>query len=85
MYILSADVTNANAAGGAVNVWMVLIIWMLIPIIVFAIEYMIIMKVPALTKDGRLFAVVVFVLVAIMAYVIIWWLDGQLTVAFGIP
>jgi uncharacterized membrane protein len=80
MYILSADVTNANAAGGNANVWMVLVVWLLMPIIVFAIEYMIIMKVPALTKDGRLFAVVVFVLVAIMAYLIVWWLDGQLTV-----
>jgi uncharacterized membrane protein len=80
MYILSADVTNANAGGGAVNVWVVLLVWLLMPIIVFAIEYAIIMKVPALTKDGRLFAVVVLVLVIIMAYIIIWWLDGQLTV-----
>jgi uncharacterized membrane protein len=80
MYILAADVTNANAAGGAVNVWVVLLVWLLIPCIVFVIEYLIIMKVPALTKDGRLFAVVVAVLVVIMAFVIIKWLDGQLTV-----
>src|ERR1041384_5238460 len=51
MYILSSDVTNANAAGGAVNVWVVLLVWLLFPIIVFAIEYAIIMKVPALTKN----------------------------------
>jgi uncharacterized membrane protein len=80
MYILPTDVTNANAHDAGANVWVILLVWLLMPIIVFAIEYMIIMKVPALTKDGRLFAVVVLVLVVVMAYLIIWWLDGQLTV-----
>jgi uncharacterized membrane protein len=80
MYILPTDVTNANAHDAGVSIWVVLLVWLLIPIIVFAIEYLIIMKVPALTKDGRVFAVVVAVLVAVMAYVIIRWLDGQLTV-----
>jgi uncharacterized membrane protein len=80
MYILAADVTNANAAGGAVNVWVVFLVWLLIPCVVFVIEYLIIMKVPALTKDGRLFALVVAILVVVMAFIIIKWLDGQLTV-----
>jgi uncharacterized membrane protein len=80
MYILSADVKNANAAGGNVNVWVVLLVWLLMPIVVFAIEYMIIMKVPALTKDGKVFGAVVALLVIVMGFLIVRWLDGQLTV-----
>ena len=69
MYILKADVTNANAIGGAdINIWYVLIMWLLYPIVLFAIEFLIIKKVPALTKDGRLFAVVMFLLVALFTY-----------------
>ncbi|MCA1817848.1 MAG: urate hydroxylase PuuD [Acidobacteria bacterium] len=80
MYILSGDVKNVNAIGGKdVNIWLVLIVWLLFPIIAFAIEYAIIMKVPALTKDGRVFAVVVAVLVILMAWGILWWLSSQLS------
>ncbi|HEX8163031.1 MAG TPA: urate hydroxylase PuuD [Pyrinomonadaceae bacterium] len=80
MYILSADVKNANAAGGNVNVWVVLLVWLLMPIVTFAVEYLIIMKVPALTKDGKVFGAVVAVLVIVMGFLIVRWLDGQLTV-----
>ena len=69
MYILKPDVTNANAIGGAdINIWYVLVMWLLYPIVLFAIEFLIIKKVPALTKDGRLFAVVMFLLVALFTY-----------------
>jgi uncharacterized membrane protein len=69
MYILSPDVKNANAIGGAsINIWYVLIIWLLYPIVLFAIEFLLIKKVPALTKDGRVFAVVMFALVALFTY-----------------
>ena len=62
MYILKPDVTNANAIGGGnINIWYVLFMWLLYPIVLFAIEFLIIKKVPALTKDGRVFAVVMFV------------------------
>jgi uncharacterized membrane protein len=80
MYILSADVKNANAAGGSVNLWATLAVWLLMPIVIFAIEYMIIMKVPALTKDGKVFGAVVALLVIVMGFLIVRWLDGQLTV-----
>jgi uncharacterized membrane protein len=80
MYILAGDVRNANAAGGSVNVWVVLLVWMLMPIVIFAIEYLIIMKVPALTKDGKVFGAVLALLVIVMGYLIVRWLDGQLTV-----
>jgi uncharacterized membrane protein len=69
MVILKADVTNAKAlAGSDVNIWYVLIMWMLYPIVLFAIEFLLIKKVPAVTKDGRVFAIVIFVLVAIFTY-----------------
>lgn len=69
MYILKPDVTNASAIGRVdLNIWYILIMWMLYPIVLFAIEYLIIKKVPALTKDGRLFAVVMFLLVALFTY-----------------
>lgn len=69
MYILKADVTNANAIAGAdINLWYVLLVWLLYPIVLFAIEFLIIKKVPALTKDGRVFAVVIFVLIALFTW-----------------
>ncbi len=69
MYILKPDTTNALALGGVnVNVWYVLGIWLLYPIVLFGIEFLIIKKVPALIKDGRVFAIVMFVLVALFTY-----------------
>src|SRR4029079_9580731 len=46
----------------------------------FFIEYVVIKFVPALGKDGRVYAVVVLILFAAMAWVILTWLNGQLTV-----
>ena len=72
MYILLPDVRNANAIGRAdINVWYVLIMWMLYPIVLFVIEFLLIKKVPALTKDGRVFAIVMFLLVALFTYGIV--------------
>jgi uncharacterized membrane protein len=80
MYILKGDVVNANAIGGASsNVWVVLIVWLLFPIITFAIEFFIITRVPALTKDGRILAVVIAILVILMSIGIVYWLSSQLT------
>ncbi|HEX5883049.1 MAG TPA: urate hydroxylase PuuD [Pyrinomonadaceae bacterium] len=81
MVILKADVTNANNVGrGNVNIWYVLIMWLLYPIVLFAIEYLIIKKVPALTKDGRVFAIVVFVLVALFTYGLISFFTSAFSV-----
>src|SRR5688500_11908620 len=45
MYILKPDVTNANAIGGAdINIWYVLVMWLLYPIVLFGIEFLIIKK-----------------------------------------
>src|SRR5687768_8585311 len=45
MYILKADVTNANSLGNAgANLGVVLLVWMVIAIITFAIEFFVIKK-----------------------------------------
>jgi len=68
MYILGADVVNANNAGAQLNVWVLLIEWLTYPIVLFLIEFLIIKKVPALIKDGRVFAVVMLILVAVVTF-----------------
>ncbi len=81
MVILRADVTNANNIGrGSVNIWYVLIMWLFYPIVLFAIEFLIIKKVPALTKDGRIFAIVVFLLVALFTYGLVAFFTSALSV-----
>lgn len=80
MYILKSDVGTANGNNKTVNGWVLLIVWLFIPIVTFLIEFLIIKKIPALTKDGRVFAIVALILVVIMSIVILKWLDSGLTV-----
>lgn len=82
MVILKADVNNANTLGSGkkVSLGYVLVMWLLYPIVLFAIEFLIIKKVPALTKDGRVFAVVVFLLVALFTYGLVSFFTSALTV-----
>lgn len=81
MYILAVDVRNANAIANAnINVWYVLLAWLGYPIVLFAIEFLLIKKVPALIKDGRVFAIVMFVLVAIFTYGMVRYFSSVLTV-----
>ena len=81
MYILSPDVRNANTlGGGSINVWYVLFIWILYPIVLFGIEFLIIKKVPALIKDGRIFAIVMFVLVALFTYGMVAFFTSAMSV-----
>src|SRR5260370_12839049 len=68
MYILGAGVNNANNAGAHLNVWVLLIEWLTYPIVLFLIEFLIIKKVPALIKDGRVYAVVMLILVAVVTF-----------------
>jgi uncharacterized membrane protein len=80
MYILKADVANANVLGGGqINVWWVLIAWLTYPIVLFIVEFAIIKKVPALTKDGRVFAVVMIVLVAFVTWGLVRFFGAMLT------
>lgn len=81
MYILKADVANANTlGGGTINLWWVLFAWLTYPIVLFIVEFLLIRKVPALTKDGRVFAVVMFILVAIVTWGLVKFFNGMLTV-----
>lgn len=81
MVILKADVANANTIGnGHINIWYVLVMWLLYPIVLFAIEFLIIKKVPALIKDGRVFAIVIFVLIALFTYGLVAFFTSALSV-----
>ena len=81
MYILAPAVTNANNLGGAnLNVWVVLLFWLSYPVVLFIVEFLIIKKVPALIKDGRVFAVVMFIMVAIVSYGLIKFFTAKLGV-----
>src|SRR5438876_2238925 len=56
MFILNADVHNANTLGGGhLNTWVLLLAWLSYPIVLFIVEFLIIKKIPALIKDGRVF------------------------------
>jgi len=80
MYILAPDVTNANNAGGHINVWVVLLAWLTYPIVLFVIEFLIIKKIPALIKDGRVFAIVMLILVAIVTFGLMKFFPAMMTV-----
>jgi len=81
MYILKPDVTNANTLGGGnLNVWYILGAWLTYPIVLFVVEFLIIKKVPALTKDGRVFAVIMLILVAFVTWGLAKFFNGMFTV-----
>ena len=81
MYILKGDVANANEIGrGNVNLWFVLFAWLTYPIFLFVIEFLIIKKVPALTKDGRIYAVVMIILIAFVTWGLVRFFNAMLTV-----
>jgi uncharacterized membrane protein len=81
MYTLKGDVRNANnIGGGSVNLGAIIGLWLLFPIVTFFIEFLIIKKVPALTKDGRIYAVIAIILFAVMGWAILNWLNSSLTV-----
>jgi uncharacterized membrane protein len=81
MYILKTDVNNANTLGGGnINVWVVLLAWLTYPIVLFLIEFLVIKKVPAVIKDGRIFAIVMLILVGIVSFGLIRFFPAMLTV-----
>jgi uncharacterized membrane protein len=86
MYILKSDVNNANTLGNAdLNVWVVLLEWLTYPLVLFIVEFLIIKKVPALTKDGRVFAIVMFILVAITTYGLLKFFGSKFSVGGYVP
>ena len=81
MYTLKTDVANANTiAGGKISLGWVLGAWLTYPIVLFFVEFAIIKKVPAVIKDGRVYAVVMFILVAIVTFGLLKFFTAELTV-----
>jgi uncharacterized membrane protein len=81
MYTLKADVANANTIGrGSINLGWVLFAWLTYPIVLFIVEFAIIKKVPALTKDGRVYAVVIIILVVFVSWGLLRFFDAMLSV-----
>jgi uncharacterized membrane protein len=78
MYILRADVTNANAAGGSASLGIITLVWIIIGAIAWAVYNFALL--PALSKDGRILGVAVAVLAILMSVAIVWWLNGHLSV-----
>ena len=81
MYILKPTVGNAQTLGHVdLSGKTIALVWISVPIVTFLVEFLIIKKVPALIKDGRVFAIVALILFGAMTVVILKWLSGSLTV-----
>ena len=81
MYILKTDVNNANSLGGGhINLGVLLLEWLSYPIVLFIVEFLIIKKVPALIKDGRVFAIVIIILVGVVTFGLLKFFPSMLTV-----
>jgi uncharacterized membrane protein len=81
MYILKTDVANANSLGGGnLNLWLILLAWLTYPIVLFFLEFVIIKKVPALIKDGRVFAIVMLILVAVVTFGLVKFFPAMMSV-----
>jgi uncharacterized membrane protein len=80
MWTLATDVNANHNAGGTANIWVILLVWLLCPIVAFFIEYLIIKKVPALTKDGRVYAVVAIIIFILLAISVLCWLTSALAI-----
>ena len=81
MYILKTDVNNANTIGGGqINLWVVLLAWLTYPIVLFIVEFLIIKKVPALIKDGRVYAIVMLILIGIVTFGLLKFFPAMFTV-----
>lgn len=70
MYILSSEAKNAG-----VNPWTYLGIWLVIVLVTYAVIYGL-YQVPALTKDGRILAVVIAIVVIVFAIAIVYILGN---------
>ena len=79
MFILKSDVNNANAHGGSANLVLILLAWLTYPIVLFVIEFLMIKKVPGTIKDGRVFAVIMAILVLFFSWALTRFFTGMLT------
>src|SRR5438309_2958867 len=76
-YMLATDAKNEkNVAAGGKNVWLILIVWLLIPVITFGIEMALVKQV----NNGWVLAVLIGVLATVMTIAIIYWLAASLPI-----
>jgi uncharacterized membrane protein len=79
MYILLPDVRNANSLGNAnANAWVILLVWLLIGIVTFAVVFFSIKSV----NNGWALGVVVGIITSVMSIAMIYWLNHSLTGAY---
>ena len=81
MYILRADVVNANAAGAGASLGLILLVWLVIGAAAWAVYRFGLLG--PLSKDGRILGVAVAVLAVVMSVAIVYFLNGQLTAGTG--
>lgn len=79
-YMLAIDAKNERNVG-ARNVWVILLVWLLIAVITFAIEMALVKKI----NNGWALAVLIGVLVAVMVIAIVCWLSSSLPVFVSTP
>ena len=77
MYILRGDVINANSDGADANTGLILIVWLILAGVAWAIFAFVLL--PNLNKDGKILAAATAALVIALAVALIWFLDSQLT------
>ena len=77
MYILRGDVINANSDGAGANTWLILLVWIIIAGVAWAIFAYVLL--PNLNKDGKILAAATAGLVIALAVALVWFLDSQLT------
>ena len=78
MYILKPDVQLAHQKGAQFSGKWLVFAWLTYPIALFLIEYLIIKKVPVLTQDGRVYAVVMFILVGVVSFGLLKFFNAKL-------
>ena len=77
MYILRGDVINANSDGAGANTWLILLLWLIVAGVTWAVFAFVLL--PNLNKDGKILAAATAGLVIALAVALIWLLDSQLT------
>jgi uncharacterized membrane protein len=77
MYILRGDVINANSDGAGANTWLILLVWLIISGVAWAIFAYVLL--PNLNKDGKILGAATAALVIALAVALLWFLDSQLT------
>lgn len=74
MYVLPPDVRNARASGEDPNTWIILLVWLLIIIIIFAAGMFAMKSI----NNGWVLAIVIGLLALALAVISVVWIESQL-------